>query len=77
MYDIIIFDMDTSYKLAPAGGGRIQYPYEGNSNEIAGILYINPLMYTFTVTAKLGPLDQDFNFIRYANIPCPINKFKL
>ncbi|MEC3908207.1 hypothetical protein VOI54_14345 [Tamlana sp. 2201CG12-4] len=47
-------------KINITGGGKIEYPYKGNKHEILGRLYINPLMYAFTATVKLGPLDKDF-----------------
>jgi hypothetical protein len=55
------------------GGGRIVYPYKGNSDEIAGVLYINPLMYNFIATAQLGPLAKDF---KYSDILWDIRKQK-
>lgn len=51
---------DTNLELA--GGGRIEYPYQGDTNEIAGVLYINPLTYNITATAKMGPYDKDFKY---------------
>ena len=48
--------------LNVTGGGRIEYPYLGNADLIAGLLYIDPLMYNFIAIAKLGPLDKEFTY---------------
>lgn len=60
-------------KINITGGGKIEYPYNGNNDEILGELYINPLMYAFTATVKLGPLDKDFT---YSDILWDIRKVK-
>ncbi|RSC93666.1 fibronectin type III domain-containing protein [Tenacibaculum singaporense] len=58
----MIVGAEAGGKIDITGGGKIIYPYEGNADIIAGEAYINPLMYSFTATAKLGPLDKEFKF---------------
>ncbi len=56
----MIVGVEGGGKVDITGGGKIIYPYKENEDLIAGELYLNPLMYSFTLTAKLGPLDKEF-----------------
>lgn len=58
----MILGIEGGGKIDITGGGKIIYPYNGNEEIIAGEAYLNTLMYTFTATAKLGPLDKEFKF---------------
>lgn len=49
-------------KINITGGGKVEYPYNGNKNLINFEAYINPLLYNFTAEVKLGPLNKELSF---------------
>ena len=49
-------------KVSITGGGRLEYPYNNNTNQIRAVLYIDPLMYNFTAEVKMGPLSKKFTY---------------
>lgn len=44
------------------GGGRLEYPYQGNNNVVGVVFFINPLQYAFTAEAKMGSLSKIFEY---------------
>ena len=50
-----------STDISITGGGRVEYPYNGNWDEIMVVGYLSPVNYAFSIDVVLGPIVYPYS----------------